>query len=115
MKKILRGCLITSACEEIFRTYMYLVIKTIVNCNLFTHEAFRSSYELVFKTCLTVLSRLNWNLEMPVFEKRRKTSWSKKENQQQTQQQQNNKLNYPHMASTPGSETLFMFMQKMFV
>ena len=110
MKKILRGCLITSACEEICRTYMYLVIKTIVNCNLFTHEARRSSYELVFKTCLTVLSRSNCNLEMPVFDKRRKTSWSIKENQQQ-----NNKLNYPHMASTPGCETLFTFMQKILV
>ena len=106
MKKILRGCLITSACEEICRTYMYLVIKTIVNCNLFTHEAFRSSYELVFKTCLTVLSRLNWNLEMLVL-RREKLLGAKKRT--------NNKLNYPHMASTPGSETLFTFMQKILV
>ena len=107
MKKILRGCLITSACEEICRTYMYLVIKTIVNCNLFTHEASRCFYELVFKTCLKVLSRSNWNLKMLVLRRGEKPLGAKKRT--------NNKLNYPHTASTPGSETLFMFMQKILV
>ena len=68
---------------------LFFKTKKIVNCNLFTNEALRSSYELV-KTCPCVPDRIG--IGKCCFLRRggnqstrRKTSRSKGENQQQTQ------------------------------
>ena len=80
----------TRRCCENLRWLMYkLSFLFLWNCNLFSHEALKSSWELV-EMCPCIPDWIGiwkcWFLSRGENQStRRKTSWSKEENQQQTQ------------------------------
>ena len=72
MVKDVSSCLIYTALENL-SSNSFLALHR----NLFTHEAFRNSKELVFK--MSVRSGSNWNLEVQVFEDRTNPDYPEKD------------------------------------
>ena len=74
------------------------------NCNLFTHEARGSSYELVLN--LSMRSRSNWDLEVLVFEERGKPEYPDKnlseKGREPTVRISVDRPNTTHKLATPG-------------